>query len=138
MEHLHFSSLKKRGELTGIDYSKTLLKNAKGKSTSKTNFILGDVLNLKDLFPKENFDAIISIRCLINLPSEELQYQALENIFFLLKPKGNLLLSEGYQQGWEGLNSHRKQNNLEEMKIIKNNKFFNDINLEITYLVWGK
>jgi ubiquinone/menaquinone biosynthesis C-methylase UbiE len=112
--------------LTGIDYSETLIERANEKCAPNTQFIFGDVLDIKSLFPLEYFDAIIIIRCLINLPDEKMQYQALEDIFCLLKPKGILFLSEGYQQGWDGLNIHRKCSNLKKMEIRGYNNFFDD------------
>ncbi len=105
-------------KLIGVDYSETLIEGARLKSLPNTQFMVGDVLDIKKLFSANTFDAVISIRCLINLPTAELQYKALENIFYVLKNEGDLFLSEGYQSGWEGINAHRQRNGLDIMSVV--------------------
>lgn len=121
------SGLKK---LVGVDYSETLIMQASRKKLPNTEFIQGDALDLSNAFPKETFDSVVSIRCLINLPEEAQQYQALESIFQVLKPGGRLYLSEGYQAGWDGLNIHRQRNNLDVMHVVSYNRLFQNLALE--------
>lgn len=124
--------------LIGVDYSETLIEQAKLKSLPNMQFVVGDVLDIKSLFMPDTFDAVISIRCLINLPSEELQYSALENIFFILKPGGILFLSEGYQNGWDGINDHRERNGLDVMNLVSYNKLFDNVTIQNFLLRHGE
>jgi len=123
--------------IVGMDYSDSLIKQAIMKKSENTEFIHGDVLELDQLFAKNTFDCVVSIRCLINLPDEAMQYRAVKKIFDVLKPGGLMLLSEGYQTGWDGINLHRQRNGLNIMKIVNYNNFFNNINLERALLESG-
>ncbi len=125
-------------KLIGVDYSETLIKQARSKSLVNMQFIVGDVLDIKKLFSPNTFDAVISIRCLINLPTKELQYAALENIFFVLKNGGVLFLSEGYQRGWDGINIHRQRNGLDIMSVVGYNKLLDNLTLEKFLQQYGK
>lgn len=117
-------------KLVGVDYSETLIQQAMQKKLTNTEFQQGDVLEMANMFPEEAFDAVVSIRCLINLPDEAQQYQALENIFRVLKTGGTLFLSEGYQAGWDGLNLHRQRNDLDVMHVVGYNRLFENLKLE--------
>lgn len=117
-------------QLIGIDYSESLISQASSKRVSNTEFIHADVLNLQHMFEESSFDALISIRCLINLPSEEMQYAALDSMFAILKPGGLMFFSEGYENGWNGINVQRQRNGLPVMDIVSYNKLFNELELE--------
>jgi ubiquinone/menaquinone biosynthesis C-methylase UbiE len=119
-------------KITGVDYSPTLIDQAVAKK-SGIDFLVSDVLELDKLFPTSQFDAVVSIRCLINLPEKEMQYKALENMFKALKPGGLLFFSEGYQLGWDMLNVYRQRNNLSIINVVEYNRLFENVELE-TYL----
>lgn len=115
--------------IIGVDYSPTLVEQANAKK-SGIEFKVGDVLELDKQFPANEFDAIVSIRCLINLPEKEMQYKALDNMFKVLKPGGLLFFSEGYQLGWDMLNVYRLRNNLSIINVVGYNKLFENVELE--------
>ena len=117
-------------KLIGVDYSDTLINQARKKQRENLEFLQGDVLEIGEMFPEAHFDSIVSIRCLINLPEVEQQYRALDQLFHVLKPGGTLFLSEGYQAGWDGLNLHRQRSGLEVMKVVGYNRLFVDLELE--------
>jgi len=123
--------------IVGVDYSDTLIKQADYKAVENSKFMIGDVLELDKLFSPSTFDAVISIRCLINIPDTEQQYRGLDNIVSVLKPGGLLLLSEGYQKGWKGINKHRKNNGLSKMEVVPYNKLFG-CELKNTLMKYGK
>jgi len=116
-------------EIIGLDYSPTLIEQAKKKNT-KIRFLVQDVLELDQNFPPNEFDAVISIRCIINIPEKELQYKAVGNLFHVLKPGGLLFFSEGYRIGWDYLNAYRQRNGLPVMNLVEYNKLFDNVELE--------
>jgi ubiquinone/menaquinone biosynthesis C-methylase UbiE len=122
--------------ITGVDYSQTLINQAAQKK-SGIDFKVNDVLELDKLFPEAKFDAVVSIRCLINLPEKEMQYKALENMFKVLKPGGLLFFSEGYQLGWDMLNVYRQRNNLSIINVVEYNKLFENVELETFFQTKG-
>ncbi len=100
---------RKRIKLLGIDYSRSMIKqanDAKAKLSSKIGkritFRFGDVLNLTD--QRNTFDKINSTRCLCNLTSWKDQKTAIKQLWHMLKPGGILLLSEPTIQGLKNLN----------------------------------
>jgi ubiquinone/menaquinone biosynthesis C-methylase UbiE len=126
------STLKFAGKckkIVGVDYSPTLIAQARDNKT-EIEFIEGDVLEIDKKFPHNSFDKIISIRCLINIPDKEKQYQAIDNLFKLLKPGGMLFFSEGYQLGWDFLNLYRQRNGLSIIHVVEYNKLFENVELE--------
>ena len=113
-----YSSLEfaKSGQLkvTGVDYSEAMILDAQKLLTTnpkklqkKVNFKVGNVLDLKE---KDNhYDQVVSKRCIINLPTWELQQKALNEFIRVLRPKGALILSEASLQGWQNMNQLRKE-----------------------------
>lgn len=63
------------------------------------------------------FDVIISQRFLINLPTWELQEQALQRMYDLLLPKGKLILVECFDETYDEMNKWR--NNAELPSVPK-------------------
>lgn len=95
---------------TGIDFVPDMIKRA---NSLKHNFSIkgtiefkvDDVTNLH--FNNSQFDVVISERCLLNLPSKDLQWKAINEIARVLKPNGYYLMLEGTIQGLQKLNSIR-------------------------------
>jgi SAM-dependent methyltransferase len=104
----------------GVDYSEGLITQAlkKHHNTPRLSFALGDVCDLS-LVRKKNgvFNAAISIRCLINLPSWKMQAKAIEEIALCIQPGGLLLITEGWKEGWEQLNISRTRAGLESITV---------------------
>jgi ubiquinone/menaquinone biosynthesis C-methylase UbiE len=105
-----------KSSFTGIDFVPDMIKQAdalKNKFSLKgsVKFREGDVTKLD--FDSNQFDTVISERCLLNLPTKELQWKAIEEIARVLKLGGQYLMLEGTVQGLNQLNSTRKLFNLE-------------------------
>lgn len=112
--------------LLGIDYIPTYVERARSKAMAtgrlNTEFQVGSALNLRSIYGKrELFDVAISIRCLINLANFENQSMAIREIARCLKPGAIYITSEGWQEGWDGLNALRKSVGLPEIEIVPYN-----------------
>lgn len=101
---------------TGIDVVPEMIEQA---NTLKNTFLLkgsaefktGNVTKLD--FDNDTFDIVISERCLLNLPTRDMQWQAIREIARVLKPDGTYLMLEGTVQGLEHLNELRSMFNLD-------------------------
>ena len=97
--------------LVGFDYAEVMIETAKEKLKS-TDFASGIEFHLanilEDLSSLGSFPQIYTDRCLINLPSLEMQITAVKNLAAILDPGGKLVLIEPVQQGQERLNSLRE------------------------------
>jgi SAM-dependent methyltransferase len=98
-----------RGRMVGFDYSEGMIAAAKkaGKMRKQAGveFCVADILsNLEFL---GNFPQIFTVRCLINLPSLDLQIQAAKNLATRLEKGGKLVLVECTQGGLRNINEMR-------------------------------
>lgn len=112
-------------EVVGVDYVPGFIDLAK-KNGARPNlsFSTANVLDLSDIQRRFGpFDAVTSIRCLINLSTWEEQQRALEQIASLVKPGGLYLASEGWSDGLAGLNAKRERCGLERIPVIHHNLF---------------
>lgn len=110
-----------------IDYVENYVKQAAELCASEglTNVtcLHGDILKLQETAkPYAPFDVAITLRCLINLPEEKLQFEAIDNIFDCLAPGGLYLLSEGWSESWSALDDCREQCGLDKMYLVPHNK----------------
>lgn len=118
--------LKSTGYAVGIDYVEDFINRARDyaeKARVKNNFFeRGDVMNLDPVLEKYGlFDVVTSIRCLINLPDWGYQARALQQISRVIRPGGLYLTSEGWQEGFEGLNEYRRRAQIPEMQVATYN-----------------
>lgn len=117
---------KKVKHCTGIERSSHMRKLAQASQTKAgvTNlvFVEGDILDLSEHAQK--YDAIVTQRVLINLPSWELQQQAIDQIHAALKPGGLWLALENTNDANEIMNNYRKQSGLKEIPTHWHNLFF--------------
>jgi SAM-dependent methyltransferase len=108
----------------GLDYSDAMIANAKSiaaeAGSSGIDFKVHDVLRQAE----EKFDIIYTTRCLINLPSFELQLQAIHNIHSALNSGGCYLMIENFTEGQDNFNDLRKQYGLPEIPVRHHNLFF--------------
>jgi SAM-dependent methyltransferase len=113
----------------GLDYSDAMIANARSITLEQGNpaaaFEVHDVLQPT----KEKFDIIYTTRCLINLPSFELQSQALQNIHDALNSGGHYLMIENFIDGQNNFNQLRKQFGLSEIPVRPHNLFFDKTEL---------
>lgn len=113
-------AMAKKCHAKGIDFSDSMIKDAKEEADNikdkiklELQFEVGDVSKLKE--KDSQFDKVISKRCIINLPSWDLQKKALSELGRVLKQGGEILMSEASRQGWENMNKLRKEFNLNEI-----------------------
>lgn len=109
----------------GYDYSERMIKNAldtkEELGINNINFSTYDVLSgpLED-----KYDFISTDRCLINLPSWELQQQGVNNISQSLNTNGFYLMIENFIEGQNNFNAVRKEFDLPEIPVRGHNHFF--------------
>lgn len=117
----------KSQKIVGTDFIDRYVKKAQAyarqKSVKNAVFRQGNVLDLKKISDEfGSFDAAITIRCLINLPTWEDQSIALREIAQVLKPGGLYIFSEGWKEGMEGLSRRRQKLGLEPIQAVEYNK----------------
>jgi len=98
--------------VVGVDYIPQMVENAEARRNTlpedvarRLEFGVGNVMALD--FADASFDAVVSTRVIINLPSWEEQLQGLHECVRVLRSGGRLLLSEATEQGWRRLNALR-------------------------------
>ena len=104
----------KRLWINGLDYVPEMVEQARLRATEMAAVLAGhvefhvaNVLSLGE--PAESYDKVVAIRVIINLGDWERQRQALLECARVVRPGGLLLLSEATLQGWERLNSFRRE-----------------------------
>ena len=88
----------------------------------------GDILNLSQYAGK--FTAVSSVRCLINMASEEDQYLAINQLAKELRPNGRLFLIGGLAETFDALNKTRQQAQLLPISLNWHNRLFSRETLE--------
>lgn len=120
--------------LTAIDIAGSLLDRARERLAAEgigaVELVRASVLEAADRFGTASFDAVISQRCLINLPTWELQRSALEQIHDVLRTGGIFLLTEGFQEDLERMNAMRDRCGLEPIAAVPHNRFLERSALE--------
>lgn len=119
---------KKIKSIKGIDFSSSSIKNANKfkkalRLKKKITFEEGDVLNLSKYY--NNFDNVITIRCLINLGNQKKHFLALEEISKTLKKNGTYIMCENFVENLKNLNKIRKTLKLEKINVRWHNKYIN-------------
>lgn len=109
---------------TGLDYATAMVANARQvlstRSVSNVALKQGDICGgLTD-----TFDLIYTTRCLINLPSWDLQKEAIRNIHKALNANGVYLMIENFVEGQNKFNQIRRSYGLPEIPIRDHNVFF--------------
>ncbi|HKE87840.1 MAG TPA: class I SAM-dependent methyltransferase [Vicinamibacterales bacterium] len=117
-------------EAVGFDYAESMIARARAATAGRAGlrFEVADVLSLD---PKAlgTFDVALSVRCLINLESWELQQRAIESIARLVRPGGRYIMVEGSADGRQALNDLRKSVGLSEMPTVWHNIDFEEATL---------
>jgi SAM-dependent methyltransferase len=104
------------GSLVGVDFSNTMIDDAKAMMTRefaqaarlRLEFICEDVLTYLNRVAPGDFDTIISERLVLNLPSWELQHRLIDGIIERLPRGGKYLMMEATKQGFQILNEVRR------------------------------
>lgn len=112
--------------VVAVDYVEGFIARAVGAAerdaVNNIRFHVGDATDLapwRSRYGKS--DVAISIRCLINLATWPNQQRGLEEVADSLKPGGLYILSEGWQEGMDGLNAARSSAGLEPMAVAPYN-----------------
>lgn len=111
--------------LTGVDFSEAMIEQAMVSVIPNTEFFVGDVLSLsrnKHLIGQQ-FDVVLSTRCLINLANWEEQKIGILEMRKMLTPDGHLILVENVQEGLDNLNALRKAQGLDPIQVHWHNKY---------------
>lgn len=120
---LRFARSVKRAE--GYDYIEdyVLASRYEGHGVKNVNFHKADVTDLRSMVSNQQpCNVAVTIRCLINLPTWDLQAQAIEQISRTIMGSGLYILSEGWQEGWDGLNIARAKLGIEPMSLVPYNR----------------
>jgi SAM-dependent methyltransferase len=117
-------------EAVGFDFSESMIGRARAAAAGRERlrFDVGDVLSI-DSQALGVFDVALSVRCLINLESWELQQRAIENIARLVRPGGRFIMVEGCADGRRALNALRQKVGLSEMPAVWHNVDFDEATL---------
>lgn len=113
-----------------IDSANLSLNEMDGGISNRIKFFVDDVLNFS---AHEPYELVYSCRCLINLPSWDLQKKALKNTLSNLQNGGHYLMLENFSDAHCKQNSLREKVGLESRKVADFNLFFNK-ELVIDYL----
>lgn len=109
---------------SGFDYTSSMVENARRVHDSVcVSNIEFDQLDISEGL-KGYFNLIYTTRCLINLPSWDLQKVAIKNIYGALTIGGVYLMVENFIEGQANFNQVRKTFGLPEIPIREHNFFF--------------
>ena len=102
------------GFVDAFDYAENMIAQAV-QSHGQTNnrFFHDSVLDPSSVQPP--YDTVVCVRVLINLRDREEQMRAFQNMVRLLKPGGELILVEGFTEGFAQLNVVRQAAGLEAL-----------------------
>lgn len=117
--------------ILGIDYSSTSIDSAKealrtntSSTAKKLLFEQGDALNLSQ--HQNEFDKVITIRCIINVGDQVKMSKALSEIHRSLKPGGKYLMCENFISGLKNINESRSSIGLDEIQTRWHNTYIED------------
>lgn len=103
------------GFVDAFDYAENMVQQAIALQGQTNNrFFHDSVLDPKSATP--GYEAIVCVRVLINLANEDQQVTAFRNMTGLLKPGGELILIEGFSDGFDELNRLRAAAGMEPLK----------------------
>ena len=118
--------------VVACDLSERMIASARGNlegcRPTRTNvtFEQRNVLDIDKAYGPGQFDVVVSIRGLINLPSWELQKEAIAKIHGLLPQGGKFILIEGFRNGLEKLNGLRKKHSIKPLSEPWYDNYFDE------------
>jgi Methylase involved in ubiquinone/menaquinone biosynthesis len=129
-------------QFLGIDYSDNMIRIAHDllqldpNLSQRVKFIVGDATKLEDIGDQSLVDVIITDRCLINLESASIQYDAIGQIAQKLKPSGYYIAIENFVEGQEAMNEMRRAMELPEIPVRWHNLYFDEDEFRNNVLKW--
>jgi SAM-dependent methyltransferase len=106
----------------GFDYIPAYVEAARA-AHKNIEFYEANVTSLHPIFDRFGLaDVAVTIRCLINLPTWELQKRGIDEVAQTIRKGGLYLLSEGWLEGWNGLNVLRKKAKLPPIELVSYNR----------------
>lgn len=116
-----------RLDLLAVDGAQAMIAAAKSRRypSVRLRFQVRDALDL----PDGRFDLILTQRCLINLPSWELQQQAIDGIARRLAPGGRYVMCEHAQDGLDAINETRQAIGLSAIHAPWHNRYLREAEL---------
>jgi ubiquinone/menaquinone biosynthesis C-methylase UbiE len=128
-------------EITAVDFSENLVAGAKELSQQmraelkrQPAFVCADAIDYISKCADNSFNYILTERFLQNMPTKSVQYELIREIHRVLAPGGCLLMCEGSDVGFEGLNDLRESVGLSRIPATSADNItairFNDEELE--------
>ena len=117
-----------KAAFVGFDYASSMIDVAKRRKSANllgtVDFDVDDISNPQIKW--SDFDKVITERCLINLPTREMQVAAIMRIHDMLRTGGLFLMMEDTLQGLQKLNSLRNIAGLYEIKTRWHNIYIDE------------
>jgi SAM-dependent methyltransferase len=108
------------GHIDAFDYAENMVERARATLGEKNNtFFHDNVLEPKRV--QGQYDAVICVRVLINLADLQQQRLAIKNMVSWVRPRGLLILVEGYREGFLELSRLRQRVGLPPVQPAKIN-----------------
>jgi SAM-dependent methyltransferase len=112
-------------KFVGGDYSESMVRNAQGIiNRSKIDNLSVLLCDVSHPLPLKQLEMIYTTRCLINLPTWELQQNAIINISDALAVGGLYVMIENFVEGQENFNRVRRDFGLPEIPVREHNLYF--------------
>ena len=107
-----------------MDFSEKMVEfGTEAIAASGRDNVQTEVASVLDLRPYAGgYSAVSCVRCLINLTSEAEQFAAIDQLTAALRPGGKLLLIEGLEETFAGMNEARKKAQLPEIQLDWHNR----------------
>ncbi len=126
-----------RARLHGVDFAESMVaaaarrleSEADGAVRARLTFRQADVTELEAALDGRRFDVVTSGRCLINLPTPELQRRAVEQIATAVRPGGTYIAIENFVEGQAAMNQARAAVGLPEIPVRWHNRFMSEAEL---------
>jgi SAM-dependent methyltransferase len=103
-------------KMTGVDFAPNLIEGARairqqwaGRLRCEPEFVCDDAIAYIQKAAEQSWDAVITERFLLNLPSLRSQHEVIRAVYRALRPGGMLLMCEGSEDGYQGLNQLREK-----------------------------
>lgn len=121
----------RRISIRGVDYIPGMVEQARlrlpglsGHLMGDVEFDVGDITQLDE--PTGHWDKVVVVRVVINLGDWENQLRGMRECLRVLRPGGLLILSEATIQGWEKLNSLRREWGIPDIPMPPFNRYLDE------------